>query len=72
MSSRLFYNEVPKPMWHRHQGHLDNKEESLYSFTHGDQEQRAVFGMDTTTEEGRIAFKQEYDALAAMTPELIS
>jgi hypothetical protein len=28
--------------------------------------------MDTTTESGRVAFKKEYDALAAMTPELIS
>ena len=36
MSARLFYNEEPKPMWWRHQGHLDNKEEVLYSFTHGD------------------------------------
>jgi hypothetical protein len=31
-----------------------------------------MFGMDTTTEEGREAFKAEYDSLAAMTPELIS
>ena len=71
MSARLFYNEEPKPMWWRHGGHLDNKEESLYSFTHGDQEQRVMFGMDTTTEEGREAFKKEYDNLCAMTPELI-
>jgi hypothetical protein len=35
--SRLFYNEEPNPMWWRHQGHLDNKEECLYSFTHGDE-----------------------------------
>jgi hypothetical protein len=72
VGSRLFYNEEPKPLWFRHQGHLDNKEESLYSFTHGDQEQRVMFGMDTTTEEGREAFKAEYESLAGMTPELIS
>lgn len=51
---------------------MDNAEECLYSFTHGDQEQRVIFGIDTTTKEGREAFKKEYDALAAMTPELIS
>lgn len=28
--------------------------------------------MDTTTEEGRAAFKAEYDAMAQMTPELLS
>lgn len=33
-SSRLFYNEVPKPMWHRYGGHLDDPETNLYSFTH--------------------------------------
>lgn len=30
-SSRLFYNEVPAPWWHRHGGHLDNPEDVLYS-----------------------------------------
>lgn len=35
-SSRLFYNEVPKPRWIRHGGHLDDKEKTLYSFTHAD------------------------------------
>lgn len=38
-SSRLFYNEVPHPTWFRHNGHLDNKEEVLYSFTHANQDQ---------------------------------
>jgi hypothetical protein len=52
-SSRLFYNEVPHPTWFRHNGHLDNPEEVLYSFTNGDQEQQIIFGIDTTTEEGR-------------------
>ena len=35
-SSRLFYNEVPKPTWFRYEGHLDNPEEVLYSFTKAD------------------------------------
>jgi len=59
-SSRLFYNEVANPTWLRHNGHLDNPEEVLYSFTGGDQDQQVVFGMDTTTEEGRAAFKAEW------------
>jgi hypothetical protein len=71
MSSRLFYNEVPQPWWQRHGGHLDNPDDILYSFTNGNQDQPLTFGMDTTTEEGRIAFKAEYDAIAAMTPEMI-
>jgi hypothetical protein len=32
LSSRLFYNEVPNILWHRHNGHLDNPDETLYSF----------------------------------------
>lgn len=70
-SSRLYYNEVPKPWWNRHNGHLDNPEETLYSFTNADQEQQLTFGIDTTTEEGRIAYKKEYDALCEMVPEMI-
>lgn len=70
-SSRLFYNEVPHPTWLRHNGHLDNKEEVLYSFTHANQDQQIVFGIDTTTEEGRAQFKAEYDALHALAPEII-
>jgi hypothetical protein len=72
MSSRLFYNETPKTFWHRHGGHMDEGNvEDLYSFTLGDQEQPLTFGIDTTTEEGRKAFKAEYDNLAAITPEII-
>lgn len=71
MSSRLFYNEVPKPTWFRHQGHLDNPEEVLYSFTNADQPANLFFGIDTTTEEGRAAFKAEYDALAEIAPEIV-
>lgn len=73
-SSRLFYNEVPAPWWHRHGGHLDTdkQDELLYSFTNADQIQPIDFGIDTTTEEGRAQFKAEYEALAQMTPELLS
>lgn len=72
-SSRLFFNEVPEPWWHRHQGHMDTaqRDELLYSFTYGDQEQQYNFGIDTTTEEGRAQYKAEYDAIAAMVPEII-
>jgi hypothetical protein len=72
-SSRLFYNEVPEPWWHRHQGHLDadQKDELLYSFTHADQEAPVNFGIDTSTEEGRAQFKAEFEAIAQMAPEII-
>jgi len=70
-SSRLFYNEVPKPTWFRYGGHMDNIEREHYSFTHADQEQKFVFGIDTTTTEGKAQFKKEWDTLAQMAPELI-
>ena len=31
-----------------------------------------MFGIDTTTEEGREKFKKEWDALCEATPELLS
>lgn len=63
-STRLFYNEVPQPWYHRNNGHVaENKEELLYDFTMGDQEQPINFGIDTTTEEGRKQFKAEFDAI---------
>lgn len=70
-SSRLYYNEVPEPTWFRLQGHFTNKDEELYSFTHANQETPLLFGMDTTTQEGRELYEQEYYALAAMVPEMI-
>lgn len=36
VGARLFYNEVPRPTWFRHGGHLDDADKWLYSFTHGD------------------------------------
>lgn len=71
-SSRLFYNEVPKPTWFRYGGHLDNPEEVLHSFTKADQEQAMVFGMDTTTPEGREQFEKEYWNMCQMSPELFA
>jgi len=71
-SSRLFYNELPEPWWNRFGGHMDTnqRDELIYSFTNGDQEQAFDFGIDTTTEEGRAAFKEEFDAVVAMAPEM--
>ena len=71
-SSRLFYNEVPKPTWFRYGGHLDNPEKTLHSFTHADQEHKFVFGIDTTTPEGREQFKKEWETACQLVPELIS
>jgi len=71
-SSRLFYNEVPKPTWFRYGGHLDNVEKDVYSFTHADQEHKFVFGVDTTTPEGREEFKKEWENLCQIAPELLS
>lgn len=69
-SSRYFYNEVPKPTWYRHGGHLDEEEKALYSFKYGDQHYEDVLGFDVSTEEGRQAFQAEVDRWAEMTPEI--
>ena len=77
-SSRLFYNEVPQPTWWRYGGHmLQNKDDDkardrlLHSFTYADQDQGIIFGIDTTTEEGRKKFREEYETLSALAPEII-
>lgn len=70
-SSRLFYNEVPKPNWMRHGGHFENAEKEVFSFTHADQDHKFVFGIDTTTPEGRAQFKKEIDTLSQLAPEII-
>lgn len=51
---------------------MGDPEKELYSFTHADQEHKLIFGIDTTTPEGKAQFKKEWDNLAAMAPELIS
>lgn len=71
-SSRLFYNEVPKPTWFRYGGHLDDAEKQLHSFTHADQEHKFAFGIDTTTSEGREQFKKEWETACQLVPELIA
>ncbi len=71
-SSRLFYNEVPKPTWFRYGGHFDQNDKELHSFTHADQEHKFVFGIDTTTTEGREQFKKEWETACQLVPELIS
>lgn len=72
LSARLFYNEVPKPTWFRYGGHMGDLEKEVYSFTHADQEHKFMFGVDTTTPEGRAEFKKEWDTLASIAPELLS
>jgi hypothetical protein len=80
--SRLFYNEVPQlntgKSWWRNGGYLlqnenDDREahRRLHSFTHANQVRDLDFGMDTTTPEGREAFKAEWDNLSELAPELI-
>ena len=70
-SSRLFYNEAPHPTWLRHGGHFDNAE-TIHSFTKAEQEAKFMFGVDTTTAEGREIFKKEWDTMASLVPELLS
>lgn len=80
--SRLFYNEVPQlsgwKSWWRHGGHLlqndgDDREQHrrLHSFTHASQDTNINFGLDTTTPEGREAFKKEWDILSELAPEIV-
>jgi hypothetical protein len=76
--ARLFYNEVPQLGWWRNNGHVfenpeDEKErfKRLFSFTHANQEFPLMFGIDTSTEEGRKQFRAEHEALAEMAPELV-
>lgn len=62
---------MPQPLWIRHQGHVNDPEEEFYSFTKANQDYPILFGMDTTTEEGRKLFEAEYLALAECAPEII-
>jgi hypothetical protein len=71
MSSRLFYNEFPKPRWIRQGGHIKDPDANLYSFAHANQNEQLVFGVDTTTPEGREWFKKEWESFADMAPEII-
>jgi len=71
LSSRLFFNEQPQINWLRHSGHVDNMEEELYSFNNANQTPNVVFGIDTTTEEGRAKFKEQWEELHALAPQII-
>lgn len=70
LSSRLFFNEVPKPAWHRHGGHLDDVDKTLYSFKYADQQYEDVLGFDLTTADGRKALQAEIQRMKKMAPEL--
>ena len=75
--ARLFYNEIPKMYWRRNKGHVladdneDERQRMLYSFTHANQDQNIMFGLDTRTPEGQEAFKAEYEALCELAPEIV-
>lgn len=76
--ARFFYNEVPRPTWWRGNGHIfDNPDDEaerfkkLHSFTHANQDFPLIFGIDTSTEEGRKQFQAEFEALAEMAPDLV-
>ena len=69
-SSKLFYNEIPTTAWHRHGGHLDDKEKTLYSFKYADQDHEDVLGFDVSTAEGKKALDAEVERFKRMTPEI--
>jgi len=73
MSTRLFYNEVPAGgNWFRNRCWNPSEDMDLYSFKEANQTKPAIFGMDTTTPEGREAFLSEHLNMCEMNPELIS
>ena len=69
-SSRLFYNEVPKVTKYRFGGRFDASRKRLLSFKYANQDYDNLLGFDTSTEEGRAAFKAELKEWQAMTPEV--
>lgn len=69
-SSRFFYNEIPNPTFHRHGGHFDDPQKSLYSFKYADQHHQNVLGFDTSTEAGRKGLEAEIQRWKIMTPEI--
>lgn len=46
-------------------------DQELYSFSNANQTPNVVFGIDTTTAEGREQYKAEWQALHEMAPEII-
>ncbi len=69
LSSRFFYNEVPKPTWLRHGGRLENPDKHLYSFTHGNLGSEDLFGFDTSTPEGQKRLIDEIKYWKRVTPQ---
>ena len=63
--------------WRRQKGHLldedteAERDRMLYSFTHANQDQSIMFGLDTRTPEGQEAFRKEYETLCELAPEII-
>jgi hypothetical protein len=70
LSSRLFFNEVPSPSLHRHGGHLDDKDKTLYSFKYADQQHEDILGFDLTTVDGRKGLHAEIQRFKKMAPEM--
>lgn len=82
---RLFYNEVPNTdnykSWWRLGGHYTQEDGNhdaeqnrrLHSFTYANQDRPLNLGsrFDTTTPEGREAFKAEWDRMCDMYPEMM-
>lgn len=77
LSARLFYNETPQLQWKRQRGHMTvddteaERDRMLYSFTHANQDQNIMFGLDTRTPEGAEAFRREYETLCELAPEIV-
>lgn len=71
LSSRLFFNEQPQINWLRQGAHSEDLDSELYSFNNANQTPNIVFGIDTTTAEGREKFKAEWEQLHQLAPEII-
>lgn len=75
--NRLFFNETPQLSWKRNKGHVleadteSERDRMLYSFTHANQDQAIMFGLDTRTPEGQEAFRKEYETLCELAPEIV-
>lgn len=69
-SSKLFYNEVPKPTKYRFGGRFDGSKKKLLSFKYAEQDYENLFGFDTNTPEGRQQLKDEIKKWKKMTPEI--
>lgn len=71
ISSRFFYNEVPKPTYWRYGGHLEDPEKNLFSFNYADQGSEDLLGFDLTTPEGQKFMRDEIKFWKTITPEMM-